>query len=218
MKTSGQVMSDALEMLTNFVNIYQGPPLFLCLLGGGTFLTSLPLIPGCSKLYAGAAQQYSDLLQGRTNCKDIPPAVSLEWLEESFPEFTNWEESDPVMDFDSNDPPLNFLLVTAAVTTNRWRRGEDHAWIRWAGQNDLTSPRRSRFDVHISFRKHSEEEYQEATVEQHQAWRLAQELVIATVALGMAHNPGGDLGDLQQLVKNWIPNEYFDQVQGMIGK
>lgn len=189
----------AFERLKDFVQQYQGDPIGFLLLGGGGLLGILPCIPGCSRVLDNIVLPYSkeaqDLYLYRKNKnfkQDNPQAiscVSLQWLN--------------VMLFGANSDgwsPLQkrILACTAALATNRYRKGPEQAiigdWLPWDSANNEGGRR----VLTLLFHKPSAEEFGRSSDEQRQQRRLEQEWAILDTSLDLLLGKPLSLSEVRQ--------------------
>lgn len=125
------------NILKSIVDKGTPKPLAIIATGGGSQLGLIASIPGASQVlhsfYVPYAVQATDKLAVH---KDVR-AVSLERVQDLYNHIVS-EWGDEVYG----------IAITAALTTNRYRKGEDHAFIKT-----------SKATYHVKFYKITEEEY-----------------------------------------------------------
>jgi hypothetical protein len=111
-----------LKRLELFVRTYEGPKLAIVATGGAAHLGDLAAIPGASRVLHSVDVPYATEL---VPLKDYS-AVSEERLYE-LKEFYSFCYGGP--------KGIRWIIVTAALTTDRYRRGPNHAWVQITGRN-----------------------------------------------------------------------------------
>lgn len=185
MNTRAQVLDRAYTRLKKFVHDYEGLPLEVLLLGGGTLALNLPLIPGCSRVLLSTCQLYSSKVQEEMagGAREVS-SVSPRWL---------WD----VLGL-SGYYSCPQIACSAALTTNRWRMGQEHAWLYWSGSRPALGTLARDVElhpskwVHLEFQKPSQAEFEELSEAERELRRLEQEYVLLCVLLLMAEL-GNDL-------------------------
>lgn len=157
--------------LEDFVQHYTGPMLHLAVTGGGVNLVRLGTILGSSRILSEVVIPYSDESQRALveSATLATPAVS---------EARAYQLTAALQEASFSSGEL-FVGVTAALTTNRYRRGENHVrWVLVYRDRAISS-----FDLHLP--KYSETAHAfAATVPGHlQTLRTQEDLQVASAVL-----------------------------------
>jgi len=124
---------------------YSGPKIAFLILGGGFSCLDFRRFPGSSKFYHTAIEPYGEdaanFLSKYSNTAPSPtdPLCNAKTTLLALAALTNY----------CNDPNLLYVVVNSALTTDRWRRGENRAYI--------ATSRGDMYEMHIS--KLAEDEY-----------------------------------------------------------
>ncbi len=162
------------EFVSDFDN--KGTLIDFTLAGFGGTLASIVNVPGCSRVLHACRLLYSEqAVSDWTNrVNDDIKSVSVEMLEQLM--FIT-------------DMNVQYIVGTAALTTNRWRKGENLCLLRFRGPI-------ANLDVCIKFPKLTEEKYNEyktTTVPPSMALinrlRCEEDRVIAQLTLSLLKSP-----------------------------
>lgn len=144
-----------LKRLELFVQTYEGPKLAIVATGGAAHLADLAAIPGASAILHGIQIPYSEECRDRlfrhvswvkpwSPCAGVGPEAAAQLL-----------QCARGMVFAPAGPVLA-VVVTAALTTTRYRKGKNHAYILWQEGEGLVNkaylelPKLSE-EVHATF-------------------------------------------------------------------
>lgn len=133
-------------------------PTFVMIAGGGMSVADILKVPGGSRFihHISIAQRFA-FSDGVTAVSENGVAEMIDaaaWL------------SEPVSD------ARNLVAVSAALTTDRYRKGENHAYIRINGQF-----------CHLTLPKLREDEYVEMTPDLIRRLRMAEDIIVSNVVI-----------------------------------
>jgi len=169
------------------VKNYAGPKLRLLLTGVGSFASGIIGIPGSSAVIDSISIPYSRESVETLLKRHHPLALHvLEKASSVSQEMVVALHLCNCVDAQSVRP----ITITGAITTTRYRRGENHAFIAFGGQEDVEV-------YHLQLDKLKEEEHTDELVAQK---RYVQDRLVSEVALAMATGTPSDLVD--ELQKN----------------
>lgn len=132
---------------------YSGPKFGIVVAGGGGSIANITTIPGASKIIHEIIIPYS-VKATRT--------LVLEETRKSITSSVSQETSELLLSAAKNKWGHNIGLIacTSAITTNRWRRGQNHAWISMLLPSYFETGSKNLF--HLELTKMSEEEHNKA--------------------------------------------------------
>lgn len=116
-----------LKLFMNFVDNYVGPPLVIVALGGGASLCKLATVPGASRILDRVGLSWS-----KESSLELLWNISTESETFKFvsPEVVKCIKSE-ILD-GLNPLDCQPVAITAALTTNRYRKGDNHAYIAFS--------------------------------------------------------------------------------------
>lgn len=130
-----------LKHFMDFVDQYQGPPLGIVALGAGGSLSRLTTVPGVSRVLDHITNSWS-----KRSARDM--LWELDTQADTF-KFVSSEVVEAIIHLESrDDDDVLPVAITGALTTNRWRKGDNHAYVAIGDEF-----------YHIRLPKLTEEEY-----------------------------------------------------------
>ncbi len=153
----------------DFIDTYKGEQLAICAVGAGALLNSMTLFLGAASVINTVHSPYGEdavenfLVDNKIEAPS-GPCVSEQMARALYGALE--EEA----------PGMVCIAITGAVTSQRYRRGKDHAYIM---ANDQI--------VYVELKKLEEKEHKTISVMPglHQAYRDAQDFAISKIALDM---------------------------------
>lgn len=149
-----------LSTVQDFVRDYKGPKLSIVVVGGGNFLADILKFPGASAIVEAVYQPYSEPAVRAFCGVDEFPAVSAERVKR--------------LEYCTPYGEGKVVAITAALTTTRYRKGDNHAWYMIAGMKE---------PEHIVLEKLSEEKYNALSYEDILTYRLSEDAQITKIVL-----------------------------------
>lgn len=166
--------------IAHFIQGYDGYPIRVVAAGAGISLSQICTYPGASKVIDGVLIPYSNQSMENMIGK-VEKVVSKETIEKFFELY--------------DDTSVLQVCITGALTTNRYRKGDNHAYI------GLISP--TRKDIYyVTLEKAPEELYNNFTPGQLIKLRQYEDNLISYITLILATTPGLDF---VQYLKNECP-------------
>jgi nicotinamide mononucleotide (NMN) deamidase PncC len=151
------------ERLRVFVRRYQGPKLAILATGGAATLSMLATVPGVSRILDSIHVPYAT--EASDACCLFPVASLGAVSPEKVSEMLSGLEQQTL----ARSEPLVRVVVSAALTAQRYRRGENHAYVV------LSVDGQARRNFHIRFSKFSEEEHAALTESEKTERRLLED-------------------------------------------
>lgn len=115
------------QALSTFRSDYQGPKIAFFIAGGGFSVLDFRRYPGSSNLYHTAIEPYN-----RDTANFLTKFAGANIVDPEKFSFVNAEGSSDALRALANycdDPNLLYVVINSACTTDRWRRGENRAYI-----------------------------------------------------------------------------------------
>lgn len=174
--------SDFEKFLSRFVEKYSGiKQIYACVAGGGISISQIGLVPGSSKILYGTNVLYSE-----TATQSYLKRFHQDW---ELSKMVSYECAERLIAAMSNEigfvspslghPEVALVAITSAVTTSRYRRGLNEAWICT-----------SRGDAHVSLDKLPESLHSDPVIpwreQKIEVSRRTQDEFIAEVAIKLA--------------------------------
>lgn len=153
------------EVLKDFVKKYNGPLITFRVTGGGISITNLCLIPGSSQSIYRIDVPYGEGCFGE----------ALEGYKSVSKEVSQY------LSVQNDGEEFLGVGITAALTTSRWRRGDNHAYI------SIYRPGHSKNEEtwHLNIPKMREEVYRSAAETKIHKQREIEDQAVARIALGL---------------------------------
>lgn len=164
-------MQELRKLMTRLIAEYKGPKISIVACGAGTNLTQLLSIPGASRIMHGVFAPYSK--------ESIQGLLDSYWegykIEKFFAPETSQLFADLALDIVPHDgEEVIGIGICGALTTNRWRKGDNGAFISLASSNE--GPECN----HMELPKLSEAEYGLKSSENLANLRLAEDLEVCS--------------------------------------
>lgn len=160
------------EILIDLVKFYKEDPIVIITSGAGIGLSNVLRIPGSSNVIHECTNLYSVTSLSRTSL--IYKFVSVEQVKELH--YLIFKQGI------YNDPNDRCLSIVGALTTNRWRKGPNHAYIMYGTINDYRI-------YHVELPKLSEEEYNKLSPDDIIQLRQKEDDQVCYAALWILMNP-----------------------------
>ena len=182
------------EETLSFVENYDGPLLNMFVTGAGASLVEIERIPGASSVIHSIHAPYSEPAVAEfvgSDCKPIK-SVSAEMAARIIDQLVR-------SGLDSNEQ--GHVVVTGALTTNRWRKGPNHAYIGIHIPSKGIGPR----FYHIHIQKDDEEVYKLMSGDEIVHKRRNEDFAVALFVMKLLENdckiPRGDIDVLEPIFR-----------------
>lgn len=177
-----------MSTITDFVQNYNGPKLAILATGGGMNLALVGTVPGASRVLHSFYCPYDT-------------EETIQFLRAYHPSPTAFQASavshaaalELYQAMSNKHPEQNVVVVTAACTSSRWRRGENRAYIACKNSEGAVEV------WHLKLPKATQEEYATLTPETIAAVREMEDKGIANTALALVGNMTSVTEKLKQL-------------------
>ena len=167
-------MNTVNPLLIRLVNEYEGKPLSIVVCGGGAGLAAMGAVPGSSRILFGLGVIWAEA--GVRNIGELSDDDKI----------VSAETARRLVDVDNGIRNVCSVAVTAALTTNRVRRGPNEAFIAVNANANANANADSAPVWHLTFKKESDAE--RATPDAIQALRLEQDNAIVEAVVNLLLN------------------------------
>jgi hypothetical protein len=161
------------------------PKLCAICVGGGASLSLIQTIPGSSRLMGGIYLPYDNAVVATMLSDELGDEASKRYHEKSVQKKVAEDFASIAM---RKSPDGTGIGITAALTTNRFRKGDTHAFISFAS-NDW----RVRTTYHLRLSKLPEEHHKDANLSGLSVVRATEDETIARLAISIVYGFGNDL-------------------------
>lgn len=173
------------EYLTNFVKTEHpySPRLSAYCIGGGASLAHLMCVPGSSKLVSGIYLPYDNNVVATELDETIGSEASIRYMEKAVQAKVALDLAEMAR---RKNPDGVGIGVTAALTTNRYRKGDTHAFIAFT-----ESDWKIATVHHVSFKKMEENYHSNENVVARQ--RLWEDEILSRLVISIVYGFENDL-------------------------